>query len=153
LDKRETGLIAQEIVTLLPRGEEEKDLQEDVTNIARMIRGKLSKIDALDMATKGARRKNEGETNKTACGDFFALCKQKWDPLHQLYMKQSCEIYFDHHVPLLPRKYQEEMAKNAISCKNSYQRRTTTAPLGSWRQHHHMCLFIPWWRVPKGYMA
>jgi uncharacterized membrane protein len=27
-------------------------------------------------------------------------------------------------------------------------RRTTTAPLGSWWKHHHICLFIPWWRVP-----
>ena len=116
LDKRETRLIAQEIVTLLPKGEEEKHLQEDVTHIARMSRGKLSKVDALDMANEAARRKNEGETNKTACGEFFALCKQKWDPLHHLYMKQSREIYLEQHVPLSPRKYQEEMANKAISC-------------------------------------
>jgi hypothetical protein len=30
--------------------------------------------------------------------------------------------------------------------------RRTTVPLGSWWRHHHMCLFIPWWRVPKGWV-
>jgi hypothetical protein len=32
------------------------------------------------------------------------------------------------------------------------ERRTTIVPLGSWWKHHHMCLFNPWWRVPKGWV-
>jgi hypothetical protein len=32
------------------------------------------------------------------------------------------------------------------------ERRTTIVPLGSWWTHLHMCLFIPWWRVPRGWV-
>jgi hypothetical protein len=68
LDKREAEVIAQEIVTRLPRGKEEKDPQEDARSIAGFLSGKLSKVEALDIATEAARRKNEGETIRTACG-------------------------------------------------------------------------------------
>jgi hypothetical protein len=71
---------------------------------------------------------------------------------HSIVARQECDISVGHLYKWALRVVNRP---GDVELCRVYQkeRRTTIVPLGSWWTHHHMCLFIPWWRVPRGYMA